>query len=77
VRRYLDNDPTASRDLVEALERDGMIDVRVYDTESSSVGPDIEGAGAKVKFQVEESSTSLREAYSRPPGDLRFRQLIP
>jgi hypothetical protein len=75
VRRYLDNDPEASRDLVEALERDGMIDVRVYDTEASSVGPDIEGGGAKVKFQVSESSTTLREAYTRPPGDLRFHEL--
>jgi hypothetical protein len=75
VRRYLDGDPEAARDLVEVLERDAQIDVRVYDTEASSAGPDIEGGGAKAKFQVSESSSSVREAYTRPPGDLRFHRL--
>jgi hypothetical protein len=76
VRRYLDGgDPDAARELVEVLERDAQIDVRVYDVEASSAGPDIEGGGAKVKVQVSESSASLREAYTRPPGDLRFHEL--
>ena len=75
VRRYLDGDPEAERDLVEVLERDAQIDVRVYDTDASSAGPDIEAGGAKVKFQVSDSSSSIREAYTRPPGDLRFHQL--
>jgi hypothetical protein len=75
VRRYLEGDPKAERDLIDALERDGMIDVRVYDVEESSAGPDIEGGGAKLKVQVSESAASLREAYTRPPGDLRFHEL--
>jgi hypothetical protein len=33
------------------------------------------GGGAKVKFQVSESSSSVRDAYTRPPGDLRFPRL--
>jgi uncharacterized protein YukE len=78
VRRYLDSgmgDPEASRELVEAIERDGQIDVRVYDTENSSLGPDIEAGGAKLKLQETDSSATLREAYTRPPGDLRFHRL--
>jgi hypothetical protein len=75
VRRYLEGDPEAERELVKVLERDAQIEVRVYDVTESSVGPDIEGGGAKLKVQESDSAATLREAYTRPPGDLRFHQL--
>ena len=63
-------DADANRDLIQRLNEDGHLDVRIYDTRS--VEHRSRGAGARVRpgeevKQAEESS-ELRASYSRLPG---------
>ena len=71
ARRYIESgglDGEANRDLIERLNKDGQLDVRIYDTRSSSAGIEAEARGFGLEVKQAEESSELRAAYSRLPG---------
>lgn len=78
VQHYLDSggqDPAVTHKLLDRLNHAGQLDVRVYDTQTSSTGVDVSAEGFGAEGSHVETVSVLRDAWVRPPGDTMLHHL--
>jgi hypothetical protein len=78
VSDYLDSgglDPEATHDLIDHLDASGQIDVQVYDVRTEGAGFDASAEGFGASGSHVETTSTLRDAWTRPPGDTVLHHL--
>jgi hypothetical protein len=68
-------DPEATHNLIDHLDANGQIDVQVYDVRTEGTGFDVAAAGFGASGSHVETTSTLHDAWTRPPGDTVLHHL--